>query len=199
MSPNALARGFDDAPRQSQQAFRAVMEAMARPGIPRALEARLVPPGPLTPELAVLALTLLDYETTVWLDRPLASEPAVADFLRFHTSARLVERPADAQFALIADAAALPPFTQFAQGEPAYPDRSATLLVAVAAFADGPLRLAGPGLEAAIGFGAHPLPDDLGRRLADNRALFPLGIDLVLAAPGAIAALPRSVRVMEGA
>ncbi|MEW6122733.1 MAG: phosphonate C-P lyase system protein PhnH [Pseudomonadota bacterium] len=198
-SDKPLARGFADPPRCSQQAFRALMDAMARPGIPRALDARLAPPAPLTPELAALALTVLDYETAVWLDPQLAGEPAVADFLRFHTSARLVEQPGDAQFALIADSAALPAFSLFAQGEPAYPDRSATLLVSVAAFTDGPLTLAGPGLPSPVGFGARPLPDDLGRRLADNRALFPLGIDLVLAAPGAIAALPRSIRVMEGA
>ena len=99
-SDKPLARGFVDPPRCSQQAFRALMDAMARPGIPRALDARLAPPAPLTPELAALALTVLDYETAVWLDPPLTAEPAVADFLRFHTSARLVEQPGDAQFAL---------------------------------------------------------------------------------------------------
>ncbi|WP_127089654.1 phosphonate C-P lyase system protein PhnH [Aquabacter cavernae] len=195
----SLARGFNDPARDSQTAFRALMYAMARPGVPRALEARLSPPAPLTPELAALALTVLDYETTVWLDPALAGEAAVVDFLRFHTSARLVTEPEAAQFALIADGSALPAFSRFAQGEPDYPDRSTTLLVAVSSFTDGPFQVEGPGLPAPVGFGATPLPADMTQRLAENRALFPLGIDLVLAAPGAILALPRSVRVREEA
>jgi alpha-D-ribose 1-methylphosphonate 5-triphosphate synthase subunit PhnH len=40
-----------------------------------------------------------------------------------------------------------------------------------------------------------PLPLDLGERLLANRALFPRGVDLILVAPGAVVALPRSVRV----
>lgn len=197
MSALALSPGFQDPPRESQRTFRALMDAMARPGTPQKLETRLAPPAPLTPELAALALTLLDFETAVWLDAPLAGAPGVVDFLRFHTSARIVADPGEAQFALIAGSAAFPPFAIFAQGEPDYPDRSATLLLAVEALADGPLVLEGPGLAAPQRAGARPLPPDFADRLAENRALFPLGIDLVLAAPGEILALPRSVRVRE--
>jgi alpha-D-ribose 1-methylphosphonate 5-triphosphate synthase subunit PhnH len=34
-------------------------------------------------------------------------------------------------------------------------------------------------------------------RLRDNRVLFPRGIDLIFAAPGSVAALPRSSRLVE--
>lgn len=197
MSISNLSPGFLDPAQESQRVFRALMEAMAQPGKRHGLDVRLAPPAPLTPELAALALTLIDFETTVWLDPPLAAEPAVAAFLRFHTSARIVDAPESAQFALISDSAALLPFSRFAEGEPDYPDRSATLLIAVEAFGDGPLVLEGPGLAAPRRVGARPLPVDFAAQMARNAEKFPLGLDLVLAGTGEILALPRSVRVRE--
>jgi alpha-D-ribose 1-methylphosphonate 5-triphosphate synthase subunit PhnH len=41
------------------------------------------------------------------------------------------------------------------------------------------------------------VPADIVARLAANRALFPRGIDLLLATDDAAAALPRSIRVSE--
>lgn len=197
MSATALASGFADPARDSQRTFKALMWAMARPGHGETLISPLAPPAPLTPELAALALTLLDYETSVWLDWPLAREAAVVEFLRFHTSARIVHKHGEAQFALISNPADMPDFNAFAQGEPDYPDRSTTLILAVEQLADGPFRIEGPGIEGTTSFGAAPLPSDMAERLVANRALFPLGVDLLLAAPGAILGLPRSVRLTE--
>ncbi|OYZ89321.1 MAG: carbon-phosphorus lyase subunit PhnH, partial [Xanthobacter sp. 17-67-6] len=121
MPATALASGFADAPREAQEVFKAVMWALARPGRPVPLRTRLAPPAPLSPEMAAIALALLDYETPVWLDPALAAAPAVGAFLRFHTSAPLVETPAAGRFGLIADGAALPDFARFALGEPDYP------------------------------------------------------------------------------
>lgn len=196
MPATALASGFADAPREAQEVFKAVMWALARPGRPVPLHARLAPPAPLSPEMAAIALALLDYETPVWLDPALAAVPAVAAFLRFHTSAPLVEAPAAGRFALIADGAALPDFGRFALGEPDYPDRSTTLVVQVTALGEGPVLLEGPGIETRTGFAAAPLPADFSVRLAANRQLFPLGVDLILVAPGAVLGLPRSARVI---
>ncbi|OYZ98049.1 MAG: phosphonate C-P lyase system protein PhnH [Rhizobiales bacterium 17-65-6] len=198
MSTASLAAGFADPARQSQHVFRAMMWAMARPGTPEPLDTILTPPAPLTPELAALALCLLDFETPVWLDASLAEVSEVAEFLRFHTSARIVPTPAEAAFALISDPRAMPPLAAFAQGEPDYPDRSCTLLMAVSALENGPLMLEGPGIDGTRAFGATPLPEDFVAQMAANRAGFPLGVDLVLAAPGAVLGLPRSVRLTEG-
>lgn len=194
--PTALAPGFADAPRASQSVFRALMDALARPGTVLPLATGLVPPAPLTAELAAIALTLADYETPVWLDPALAAAPGPSAYLRFHSGAPLVEDPAAARFALVADAGALPDLSTFAQGEPDYPDRSATLVVAVQGFAEGPWTLDGPGIDGTRRFGVQGLPADMAERLAANRALFPLGVDLILCAPGLVAGLPRSVRVI---
>ncbi|OYY58481.1 MAG: hypothetical protein B7Y61_24660, partial [Rhizobiales bacterium 35-66-30] len=56
--------------------------------------------------------------------------------------------------------------------------------------------LEGPGIETRVGFAAAPLPADFSARLAANRQLFPLGVDLILVAPGAVLGLPRSARVI---
>lgn len=193
-----LAAGFADPVHDAQRSFAAVMRAMAEPGLPVPLASDLAPPAPLSPEAAACALALLDYETPVYLDAVLSAVPAVAAFLRFHTGAPVVDDPAAARFALIADGAALPDFGAFAQGEPDYPDRSATLIVQVAGFSsDGP-AIEGPGIKGHRRFSAAPLPPDLPARLAANRARYPLGIDLILTAPGSMMGLPRTVTpVME--
>lgn len=194
---DALGRaGFTDPVFDSQAAFRAVMEAMARPGsrhpVPLAVEA----PPPLQPAAAALALALLDADTRLWLDPPLAAAAEVGAWLRFHTGTRIVAAPEAAGFALIADPAGLPALTRFAQGETDYPDRSTTLLLQLDSLTGGPpLVLTGPGLAAPAALAPRPLPADFVARMQGNRARFPLGVDLVLAAGDLVAALPRSTAV----
>ncbi|KQT19833.1 phosphonate C-P lyase system protein PhnH [Methylobacterium sp. Leaf399] len=171
------------------------MEALSRPGRLLPLVTTLMPPAPLTPELAALALALADADTPVWLDAPLRTDPAVAGFLRFHTGAPIVAEPAQAAFALIADPGRCPAFTAFAQGSLAYPDASATLVLAVAALSDEKgLAFEGPGIRGTARLDAAPLPADWPSRLAHNHAGFPQGLDLLFVAAGRLAALPRSAR-----
>ncbi|KMO38591.1 protein phnH [Methylobacterium tarhaniae] len=194
-----LAHGFADPVHDAQGVFRAVMDALARPGTIQPLAPGLAPPAPLTPELAAIALALADADAPLWLDAGLARNPAVADFLRFHTGARITGDPAEAAFALVSDPAACPDLGTFAKGTPAYPDRSATLVLAVSILSDREgWHLAGPGIRGSARLAAAPLPADILSRLARNHAGFPQGIDLILAAPGRVAALPRSTRVQEG-
>lgn len=189
----ALAAGFADPVHDAQRAVSALMWAMAQPGLPVPLASDLQPPAPLSPEMAAAALALLDYETPVFLDAALSARPEVAAFLRFHTGAPVVTEPGAARFVLVGDGAGLADFSLFAQGEPDYPDRSATLLVQVDHLGEGQLVLEGPGIDGRRRFAAAPLPQDFDRRLAANRMLYPLGVDLFLVAPGAVAGLPRTV------
>jgi alpha-D-ribose 1-methylphosphonate 5-triphosphate synthase subunit PhnH len=177
----------------SQAAFRALMEVFARPGEIRRVGG--VPaPAPLMPATAALLQTLADYETPVWLDAALA-QPAVVDWIRFHTGAPVTDKSMNAAFALIGGA--LPDFAQFSPGSDEYPDRSATLIVQIERFAGRTLTLQGPGIKTTCGFAAEPLPEDFVARLAANRELYPRGVDLVLVAGDEVAALPRSLRVTE--
>ena len=182
----------------SQAAFRALMDCISRPGEIRTLDSADTP-APLAPATAALVKSLADYESPVWLDAAFAAVPAVAEWIRFHTGAPIVADPNDAVFALAADAQALPDFMRFAQGSEEYPDRSTTVIVQIERFAGAALTLKGPGIKTTRSFAAETLPQDFTDRMRGNREMFPRGIDLVLVAGRDIAALPRSVRIVEEA
>jgi alpha-D-ribose 1-methylphosphonate 5-triphosphate synthase subunit PhnH len=81
--------GFADLVLGAQSVFRAVMEALARPGSVQSIASDALPPAPLTPELGAVALTLCDHDTLVWLDPVLAANEAVTAWLAFHCGAPL--------------------------------------------------------------------------------------------------------------
>lgn len=196
MAAAALAAGFADPVRDSQAVFRAVMDALARPGRVQTLAASPERCPRLPLGSAAVALTLTDFETPVWLGPSLAGDEAVTTFLRFHTGAPLVADPSVAAFAFLAPGEPLPPLEGFALGSAEYPDRSTTLVVPVDTLVEGTgWRLRGPGIEGDRRLSIGPLPADMPARLAANRALFPRGIDLVFVAGNRIAALPRTTLV----
>lgn len=196
----ATAPGFTDPPRDSQRVFRAVMNALARPTTLQPLAASLASPSPLTGELAAVALALCDGDAPLWLDPLLAEAPAVAAYLRFHSGAPVVADPAEALFALVADSAGLLPLDRFALGTQEFPDRSTTVVIAVAGF-DGldAITVEGPGLQGRGTVAPHPLPLNFRDRWRANRAVFPRGVDLLFVGAGQVAALPRSSRLVGGA
>jgi alpha-D-ribose 1-methylphosphonate 5-triphosphate synthase subunit PhnH len=170
------------------------MEAFARPGEVRTL-CGIAAPAPLAPVAAALVRSLADYETPIWLDRPLTNVPAIAEWIRFHTGARIVQEPRDAVFAIVGNPDDIPDFAQFAMGSEEYPDRSTTIIVQIKRFDGRAFAMEGPGINGVRSLAAEPLSDDFADRLRANRELFPRGIDLVLVAEDHVAALPRSIRV----
>lgn len=192
-----LAAGFKDPVHEAQACFRAVMNAMARPGLSQTVPATdLLPPKPLTPAAAAIALTLLDYDTPVWLDKPLAASADVKTFLRFHTGAPIVSEPVEAAFAFVSDPASMIPLANFNQGSPEYPDRSTTLiLMGQYLRKSAHVTLHGPGIQAERGFSAKPVPTVFWDQVITNNAQFPRGVDLIFAGDEKIAALPRSTRI----
>jgi alpha-D-ribose 1-methylphosphonate 5-triphosphate synthase subunit PhnH len=192
-----LAAGFTDPVHDAQGCFRALMDAMARPGSRQPIAAgSLTPPEPLTPAAAAIALTLFDYDTPVWLDRPLMASAAVRAFLRFHTGAPIVSEPVDAAFALVSMPETMIPLAAFNQGSAEYPDSSTTVIFTAQAFG-GPaaVRLTGPGIKDSAGFAAGPVPPMFWDQVAANADQFPRGIDLIFAGRCEAAALPRSTRI----
>ena len=193
-----LRPGFAEPVHDAQGVFRAVLDALARPGTVQALPVRLDPPAPLTPELAAIALALTDRDTPVWLDPALRASPEVAAYLRFHTGAPLTDDPAAAAFAFAREAERCPPLAAFGQGTPAYPDTSTTLVLALDRIGTGAgLTLSGPGIRGRADLALAPMPPGWPEALRENHAGFPLGIDALLTAPGRVAGLPRST-VVEG-
>jgi len=189
--------GFREPVRESQAVFRQAMNAMARPGQILPFNPGVISPSPLSAPAAALLLTLCDFETPVWLDPPLSDTTGVREFLRFHTGVQIAASPADAAFAVISDVARMPAIASFAQGTPEYPDRSTTLLISVRELSAEGWKLEGPGIRDHIRFSAAPLPNDFAGQVRVNRALFPRGVDMFFTTPTEIAALPRSVSLME--
>ena len=188
MTGAALEGGFADPAVDAAHAFRAALQAMARPGtVHRVAGAR--PPAPLSPAAGALALMLLDHGTGLWL-APSLDCAAVLDWLIFHTGAPFVP-PGEARFAFGRWDEL--PLDAFSLGTPEYPDRSATMVVEVgelATDASRAHRLTGPGIEREAWL---TVPDPA--VLIANRARYPLGLDFFLTCGERLAALPRSVRV----
>lgn len=188
-----LCDGFADTTHQSQQVFRQVLAALSEPGSLQVLP-QLEAPEPLSSAAYQVCLTLLDQDTPLWLEPDLAG-PAVVNSLRFHCGCGIANRSDQAVFALITvdgDCS----LSAFSQGSFEYPDRSATVIVEVEALDEsGALVLEGPGI-------LHQRRVDIGgidgswlQRLAENRAGFPCGVDLILTCGNRLMALPRTTRV----
>lgn len=195
----ALEGAFSDPVFDAQRVFKAVMDAMAEPGTRRPMDAQANPPAPLSPTAGAIALSLCDQDTAIWLDPPLSSDTVVT-WLRYQTGARIVDDPAHAQFAFLADPSSMPRLDAFAQGTQDYPDRSTTLVLIVDALEGGRrLDLEGPGIERRSSLAPTGLTDDFQTQWRDNGARFPRGVDLVFAAQAALACLPRTTRILEPA
>lgn len=193
----AIEGGFADPVFAGQRAFKAVMDALSRPGTVQALPQEANPPAPLPWGLAEIALTLCDHDSPVWLDRELVSENGVVDWLRFHTGATLVNGMGEADFAFVTGA--LPPLSGFALGTDEYPDRSTTIVLSLPSLAGGPaLTLRGPGIKESAIINPVGLPGDFVAQWAENREQFPRGIDLLLVGPEGVIGLPRTVRITAG-
>ena len=92
----------------------------------------------------------------------------------------------------------MPSLASFSLGTDDYPDRSTTVLVAVDHLATGgTIELSGPGILETAHLTVSPWRDGLTGELAENRSLFPCGVDLVLVSADAVAALPRTTKVRE--
>lgn len=186
MTPDVLEGGFADPAVDAAIAFRAALDALARPGrIVTVTGAR--PPAPLSVAAGVLVLVLADRTTPLHLAGALDC-PTLRDWITFHTGAPIV--PAQAAVFALGTWAALQPVARFTVGTQDYPDRSATLIVEMADLAASGARLSGPGIETH----AHlSLPETAA--FARNAARYPLGWDAFLTAGDRLAGLPRSTRV----
>ncbi|WP_112311599.1 phosphonate C-P lyase system protein PhnH [Pseudogemmobacter bohemicus] len=184
----SLSGGFAHPAHDAARAFRAAMQALARPGRIEPITGA-APPAPLSPAAGTLALVLLDQTTPVWL-APSHDTGDLRAWLTFHTAAPFTT-PQAAMF-VIGSWVAISPVSRFSIGTPDYPDRAATLIVEMPDLrAEGP-RLTGPGIRDSARLS---LPETAAFQA--NHALYPLGFDTFLTAGDRIAGLPRSTHVEE--
>jgi len=198
MKTDALTGGFAEPVFDAQSVFKMVMDCMARPGQIATVRPEVAPPQPMGQAAGAIALTLCDHDTAIWLGTGLAKSSAV-EWLGFHTGAPLTKEKVEARFAFLELNAPLCAFGLFAVGTQEYPDRSTTVVIEIASLEGGPaLTLSGPGIDGTATISPVGLPDQFLRQWADNKTLFPRGIDVVLTAGDKLLCLPRTVKIASG-
>lgn len=181
--------GFADPVCGSQACFRAILDALARPGRILAVSTAMDPPAMLDPATAAVLLTLADADTPLWLD---GAASAARDWIAFHCGAP----SAAAHLAVLALALGPVRLDAFPAGTDDAPELGATIILQLAALGRGALfELSGPGLATPATLAADGLPSEFAAEWAANRALFPRGVDVILCAGDRVAALPRTVQV----
>ena len=186
---------FGDPVRESQIAFRKIMEAVARPGTRADFGGAVEAPAGLGVAAATVALSLLDFETQVWLDPALRGGEAEA-WVRFHCGCPLTTNPAEAAFAIVTDVANAPGLAAFNLGDARYPDRSTTVILQVESLDGGQaVVLTGPGIENQAVVAPSGLPEDFWGQLQDNNAKFQFGVDVLIVSGQRLTAVPRSSQI----
>ncbi len=181
--------GFADPVAEAQASFRAILEALARPGRVQRLGAGLRPPAPLLPAAAAALLTLADAETPLWHD----AGAEVDGWLRFHCGSPAAPL-GSARFVLACGA--MPALASLDLGTDEAPETSAMLIVQVAGLEEGRgWRLTGPGIEREHRLAVAGLPMDFLAAWQVQGRGFPRGVDVLLCAGERLAALPRTTKV----
>lgn len=193
----ALAAGLPDGVHDAQQAFRAVLDALGRPGQIREIGPAL-PGVALGGAMARLLLSLCDDDTPVWWHSEGAGLP---HWLRFHVGAAVVDAPEAASFAVFTELGQGFRLADFAAGSTATPEFSTTLLIELPSLTDGPvLAWHGPGIQTMQQVGLQGLPPDFWTQWQTNHSGFPQGVDIIFTCGEYALGLPRTTRVrrLEG-
>jgi len=181
-------------PADAQQVFRAVLEALARPGIPTALPENLL--KTLNPAV-VPVLALADLSTGVCILEDIHNR--WSDLVSTATGAPLW--PAE----LARLVAAVRPVTEaevrdLARGTAAAPGGAALVSLAVSDVMGGPRRwrMSGPGIDGETTMSPVGLPPGFVTARNEAVAGFPAGIDVLLATrDGRIVGVPRTTAITE--
>ena len=186
---------FDDVTRITQQCFKAMLLALARPGTTHPLDE---PPGTafshlsLPPPLCAVAHTILDEQVTL---APCSSNAeAWVEELVASTGSRRAPL-AEADYVLDTSVPTLSQIRRIKQGTLLAPEDGAMLLVwsdqRIAGTA-GTVRIAGPGIESSV---LCQVSDTLLRLFKRRMAVhfeYPMGFDIFAVSPEGILGIPRT-------
>jgi len=191
-----ILKAFDSPVFDSQSTFRTVLRANSYPGTIQEVTTFIASPEGVDIATAAIALTLLDFETRVWLD-PLVGKTDFESYLSFHCGCPIVDDHSRADFAIITDISNIPALSGFDAGSQELPDRSATLIIQVPELnlSDDGLLLSGPGIETTQSLVIAGVPHALWEQRQELAELFPRGIDLIFTSGTKVAALPRTTLI----
>jgi alpha-D-ribose 1-methylphosphonate 5-triphosphate synthase subunit PhnH len=171
-------------PNTQQQNYRALLEAMSRPGKAQRIQQEAGDQA----YTAILA-TLLDAEVS------LADPDALLDEQTWPMLQANSAGPQAADYVLCSGGK--PPSFQPRLGSLSSPEQSATIIIKVDALSEGEmsLLLSGPGVNGHIRCAITGLEPDWLTKRASWVSAFPLGVDLLLVDETTVLALPRTTKV----
>jgi alpha-D-ribose 1-methylphosphonate 5-triphosphate synthase subunit PhnH len=189
-----LEPGFENPFLGPQQTFRAILDALARPGQCVKIKSKLNVPELLNAASAATCLTLLDDETPFWTD--LSWNSSAVDWFQFHCGCSVVTEPCMAHFALITQPDEMPSLDDFKIGDNEHPESAATLIIQVERFNDPNCQiLSGPGVKTSTHFAPAGIQANFWEQWQVQSASFPLGVDVFFTCNNSLAALPRTTQV----
>lgn len=194
----SIPAGFARPVFESQGTFRAILDAMSRPGRVVPLPVQAEGPRGWSGGMASVVLTLCDMDTPVWLDAQAATDDA-RRFLRFHCACPLIDAPAKASFAVVMNHVLMPSLDAFALGTADYPEKSTTVLLATDfdAAPSESISVVGPGVDGAGRLPLSWLPTGFVAAWLGNGRLFPRGVDLILVGQAHVVGLPRTLKMED--
>jgi alpha-D-ribose 1-methylphosphonate 5-triphosphate synthase subunit PhnH len=196
MDVQELAPGFENPVLGPQQTFRAILEAMAHPGMRVKINSKLYIPELLNTASAAVCLTLFDDETPVWTD--LSWNSSAINWFQSQCGCSVVTEPCMAHFALITQPSTMPPLDDFKIGDDEHPESAATLIIQVDRFnGDKVKSLSGPGIKTTTYFSPKGIRPQFWKEWQLQAALFPLGVDVFFTCNDILAALPRTTQVSD--
>ncbi len=163
-------------------AFTALLWALSYPGRPQSL------PAGAQAAFRLIGATLLDLETGYF-----TPDPPLATALAATGGRALPPHQAPYHFYPSLDAAGLDLLATAPLGTYSDPDRGATIVIGCQLGAGPALTFSGPGVRTPLTLRAAGLPPALWA--LRNRAVYPLGWDLLLVAGDQVVGLPRTTRL----
>lgn len=180
----------------AQNAFRTIMDCMARPGkISYLNNPGFSPPRGLTPYSALLLLTLLDSETSFTV------LPYKEEWIRYiHLNTDALEAEVfSAEYILLNGSEDIPEMEAVNRGELLSPEKGVTLIYQVDAIDETPrspgagITLKGPGVKEPRSVYIKGMDASHWERIKHLNREYPLGVDLfVIARDGCMIGIPRS-------
>lgn len=186
----------------TQKIFRAVLEAMSRPGTLQTIELPpLNAPAGFNRHAAAIAFTLLDEATTFGM---IPGNEDWEQYIRIHTGAGQTEN-CKADYLITQGKEVWPGYEHFNRGSLTSPEKSSTLIVTVESMDENgcggeTLVLKGPGIETINRVTLKGFDNRNIKAVQELNNEFPLGVDMILVdVDGRVCALPRSVQIeLEG-
>jgi alpha-D-ribose 1-methylphosphonate 5-triphosphate synthase subunit PhnH len=179
---------------REQRAFRAMLNALARPGTIERIDPLPDVPSPFALAAALLE-AVVDHEVTF----AIAPGNAAVEEAVLRRTGSIVGEPATADYVVTTLSALPATLVAVKAGSPEFPDHSATVVTVVPGFDSGQsLLIEGPGIPGSTPIAIEGWTPAHTQAFREKNDLLPQGVDLVLVdAAGCLAAFTRYTRIME--